>query len=72
MTLSRIIKQAIAIAGFTFIYTPAHNLQADDVNNLIETILESSPAERAKVDNYSNSTKNKKSKNYVKVSRGQG
>jgi hypothetical protein len=62
MKPSRIIKQAIAIAGFAFIYAPAHNLRADDVNNLIETILESSPAERAKVENYSNSTKSKKSK----------
>ena len=62
MKTSRIIKQAIAIAGFAVIYAPAHNLRADDVNNLIETILESSPAERAKVENYNNSTKSKKSK----------
>ena len=59
MKPSRIIKQAIAIAGFAVIYAPAHNLRADDVNNLIETILESSPAERAKVENYSNRTKTK-------------
>jgi hypothetical protein len=62
MKPTQLLKQAVAIAAFSVLYAPAHNLRADDVNNLIETILESSPAERAKVENYSNSTKSKKSK----------
>lgn len=62
MKPSRLISQAIALTGFAILWNPANKLHADDVNNLIETILESSPAERAKVENYNNSTKSKKSK----------
>lgn len=49
MKPNHIITKSIAIAGFAFLYAPAHNLRADDVNNLIETILEASPETKARV-----------------------
>lgn len=46
MKPNRIIKQAIAIAGFTILCAPTTQLRADDVNDLIGTILDASPTQK--------------------------
>lgn len=52
MKSNRIIKQAIAIAGFAIFCAPTTLLRADDVNDLIGTILDASPKERASAAKY--------------------
>lgn len=52
MKPNRIIKQAIAIAGFAILCAPTTQLRADDVNDLIGTILDASPKERASAAKY--------------------
>jgi len=54
-----LLKAAVAVVGFAILASPSKVL-ADDVNDLIGTILESSPKERAKVASYQSANTKKK------------
>jgi hypothetical protein len=59
MKIIQLLRQAFAVAGFAVLYAPAHNLRADDVNNLIKTILEASPETKTKLINHTKNTETK-------------
>lgn len=58
MKKQNLLKTAVAVLGFA-ILANATQVRADDVDNLINTILEVSPAERTKLESYNKSVAKK-------------
>jgi hypothetical protein len=68
MKVPHLLKQVIAIAGLAAFFAPTYNLRADDVNNLIEFVLDSSPQEQSKLAEYNKSSPKKANKSAQKTS----
>ena len=58
MKKQTLLKTAVAVLGFALLANPTQ-VRADDVDNLINTILEVSPAERTKLESYNKSVAKK-------------
>jgi hypothetical protein len=58
MKKQTLLKTAVAVLGFAILANPTQ-VRADDVDNLINTILEVSPAERTKLESYNKSVAKK-------------